>query len=275
MLLDEKLSKYRRWLSTPDPSFNYKKALKQRQADTGLWFLESEQYAKWKTAPASFLWLYGIPGCGKTILSSTIIENVFQYRGDDPGKMVIYFYFDFNDMKKQIPEVMVQSLVCQISQHYVNVPAALGALFSSCANGEQRPSLDACLQALRQMIEEFPQTFIILDALDECGTRAELMDILGSMMGWGLETLHILVTSRRERDIESSLECFVDKKNMVCLENALVDEDICTYVHQRLTNDKSLRKWQKDHKVWQNIEDALKIGARGMCVFLFIFIFSV
>ncbi|KAF9729867.1 hypothetical protein PMIN01_11800, partial [Paraphaeosphaeria minitans] len=54
-LRDIKLVKIRAWLSAPDPSTNYQKALKQRQDDTGLWFLESDQYAKWKTDVASFL----------------------------------------------------------------------------------------------------------------------------------------------------------------------------------------------------------------------------
>ena len=79
---------------------NYQKALKQRQDATGLWFLESDQYTEWKTDAASFLWLYGIPGCGKTILSSTILQNVLQHCDSDPGKAVAYFFFDFHDMQK-------------------------------------------------------------------------------------------------------------------------------------------------------------------------------
>lgn len=53
--VDAKLVKIRKWLSAPDPSMNYQKALKQRQEDTGLWFLKSDQYAKWKIDAASFL----------------------------------------------------------------------------------------------------------------------------------------------------------------------------------------------------------------------------
>jgi hypothetical protein len=59
--------------------------------------------------------LHGIPGCGKTILSSTRLENVFQYCADDPGRVVSYFYFDFNDAEKHSPELMVRSLICQLS----------------------------------------------------------------------------------------------------------------------------------------------------------------
>jgi hypothetical protein len=96
-----------RWLSPPNPSTNLQKGLKLRQADTGLWFLESEQYAEWKASPSSFIWLHGIPGCGKTILSSIVIEDVLQHCMDNPGKAAAYFYFDFKDLQKQSSELMM------------------------------------------------------------------------------------------------------------------------------------------------------------------------
>jgi Cdc6-like AAA superfamily ATPase len=245
---------------------NYKKALKQRQARTGAWFLESEQYAKWKTNTASFLWLYGIPGCGKTILSSTVLENVFQYCADDPGKGIAYFYFDFNDQDKQVPELMVRSLISQFSQQCDKVPETLETLFSSCENKQRHPSLDDFLEVLQDIIQGFPRSYIILDALDECTNRDELMDILKSMVEWRLEKLHILVTSRQERDIESSLKDFVDEQSIICLQSKSVDKDIHTYIRQRLSHDKNLEKWQKDHSIRQEIEEALIQGAHGMYV---------
>jgi hypothetical protein len=95
------------------------------------------------------------------------------------------------------------------------------------------------------------------------------MDILEIMTWWRLEKLHILVTSRRERDIESSLEDFVDQQHTICLQSKLVDKDIHTYVRQRLSEDKNLKKWQKDHEIRQEIETALIDGAHGMYMFLF------
>jgi len=71
--IDAKLCKIYQWLSAPDPSTNYQNALKLRQADTGLWFLESDVYSRWKISASSPLWLYRIPRYGKTILSSTIL----------------------------------------------------------------------------------------------------------------------------------------------------------------------------------------------------------
>jgi hypothetical protein len=226
--------------------------------------LKSEQYAKWKTDAASFLWLHGIPGCGKTILTSTIIQSVLQYCDRDLGKVVAYFYFDFNDPQKRVPELMVKSLITQLSQQCTRIPTTLETLFSSCENGQRQPSLDALLQALQQTIQEFPRSFIILDALDESTDRAELMEILEIMAGWKLENLHIMATSRKERDLESSLECLVEEHNAICLQSKVVDKDISTYVHHRLCDDKRLRKWYNNVEVRQEIETALMEGAHGM-----------
>ena len=255
------------WLSPPDPSLNYQKALKQRQTDTGLWFLESDGYAQWKIDPLSFLWLYGIPGCGKTILSSTILQSILQYCADNPGKAVTYFYFDFNDSQKQLPELMIRSLISQLSQQCDKIPTTLEALFSSCGNGQRQPSLDALLEVLYQMLLAFPQSYIVLDALDECADRAVLMGLLERIAGWRLENLHILVTSRREQDIENSLKSIIDEQSTICLESKLVDRDINKYVCQRLSNDKGLKKWQKDPDIMHEIEARLMEGAHGMYIY--------
>ncbi|KAF2488658.1 HET-domain-containing protein, partial [Lophium mytilinum] len=262
--LDARLMKIRQWLSPPDPSINYHKALKQRQADTGIWFLESDEFANWKIDAHSYIWLHGIPGCGKTILSSTILQNVLQYCVDNNEKVVAYFFFDFNDAQKQVPELMIRSLISQLSQQCVKMPTALETFFASCQSKKQPPSLDDLLEVLHQMILVFPQSYLILDALDECADRAVLMDLLETMAGWRLYNLHVLVTSRKEHDIESSLESIVEKQNTICLETKLVDKDIQKYVRGRLRDDKSLRKWQKDPIMRREIEARLMEGAHGM-----------
>ena len=49
-----------KWLTVTDPSFNYHAALKKHQPSTGEWFLELEQFRKWKDTRSSLLWLHGI-----------------------------------------------------------------------------------------------------------------------------------------------------------------------------------------------------------------------
>ncbi|KAI1676258.1 Ankyrin repeat domain protein [Pyrenophora tritici-repentis] len=261
---EEKLSKIRSWLSAPDPSTNYHKAHKQRQAETGLWLLDSACFARWKASGASRLWLYGIPGCGKTILSSTIIEHLLQHCHDDTSIVTAYFYFDFNDTQKQDPELMLRSLLYQLVQRSVVIPKGVNALFSSCEDGKRQPSLHALLQVTREAAQEFTHIYVVLDALDECTQRSELMDMLKTVAEWQLDNLHLLMTSRKERNIETFLESYVGEEDAICLQRDVVDQDIQRYVQQRLHIDRGLAKWNKDAAIRQEIENAMMRGAYGM-----------
>jgi hypothetical protein len=252
------------WLSAPDPTNNYHKATKQRQTDTGLWLLESAKYAAWVTDAASRLWLHGIPGCGKTILSSTIIENLSKHCSNKPDMVTVYFYFDFKDTLKQDPELMLRSLLCQLVQRSVTTFKDVSTLFLTCGNGQRKPSQDAVLEVTLQIMQTFSRIYVVLDALDECTQRTELLGVLGTMAGWQLKNMSLLMTSRKEREIESSLADYVKDTDTICLQNDVVDKDIQRYVRQRLSDDKSLLKWNKDAAIRQEIEVALMCKARGM-----------
>jgi hypothetical protein len=116
-------------------------------------------------------------------------------------------------------------------------------------------------------MQQFPQVYVMLDALDECAHRPDLIEMLGNMVSWQLQNMHLIMTSRRERDIESLLEEFVDPQNTICLQSKIVDQDIQRYVQQRLSEDKSLSKWGKDDGLRQEIETTLMAGSKGMYVF--------
>ncbi|KAI4608314.1 hypothetical protein J4E83_009116 [Alternaria metachromatica] len=261
---EEKLIQIHSWLSAPDPSTNYRKAHDQRQAGTGLWLLNSGKFKKWKEAPASQLWLYGIPGCGKTILSSTVIEHLLKHCADDVRKVTIYFYFDFNDAQKQDAELMLRSLLCQLLRHAGVITKDFDALFASSGNGLRYPSVHEFLEVLPEVIRQFTDVYMVLDALDECTQRPELMDMLGVMAGWQLDNVHVLMTSRKERNIEKSLKGHMEEDDAVCLQRAVVDEDILRYVQQRLRDDQGLAKWNNDVGIKREIETALMHGARGI-----------
>ncbi|KAH8623087.1 hypothetical protein IG631_22244 [Alternaria alternata] len=262
--LKERRLHIRSWLIAPDPSTNYHKAHKQRQADTGLWLLESPKFREWKESAASRLWLYGIPGCGKTILSSTIVDHVLKYCHGDTRNAIAYFYFDFNDAQKQDPELMLRSLIRQLLQRSDIIPEDVEELFAFCKDGLQQPTVHALLEVAPQIIRQFTHVYIVLDALDECTRRQELMDMLETLAGWQLDNVHLLMTGRKERDIEMSLETYMNNDDAVCLQRDVVDRDILRYVQQRLRDEKNLAKWSRDPVVRQQIETALKNGAHGM-----------
>lgn len=119
---------------------------------------------------------------------------------------------------------------------------------------------------VHQLIQAFSNVNFVFDALDECSQRVELLQILAMMREWRLGNTHIVVTSRRERDIETRLQEVECLENSLTLERDFVDEDIRQYVRQRLSNDKAMNKWVEDSALREEIETTLIGGSQGMYV---------
>jgi hypothetical protein len=259
----EERAKIFAWLSAPDPSTNYDKAFKQRLKGTGLWFLEGQEFAKWKLEESSLLWLHGIPGSGKTILSSAIIQDILEDQSVY-ASIKAYFFFDFKDTQKQDPDDMLRSLLFQMSQQCESMYTSLHTLYKSCKDGQHQPSADALMRTIQRGMDKHRQAYIVLDALDECSQRMELMQTITTMIEWRFTGWHFLMTSRKEREIENYLEGLLDCKNTLSLKSHLVNHDIRHYVQKRLSEDKALQKWAKDQSIREEIEEALMKGAQGM-----------
>jgi Cdc6-like AAA superfamily ATPase len=255
-----------RWLSPPDPSTNYNKARQQRQEGSGLWFLQIDAFTKWKTRRNSFLWLYGIPGCGKTILSSTIIEDLEKAI---PRPPVLYFYFVFNDTRKQTLESMVRSLISQLNSKYGDSSKELDSLFSSCENGHRQPTCESLCNAFLRMIEKVKEVWIVLDALDECNTRKGgptegLLSWMSDILVSEQSNVHLLITSRPEQDIKSGVSKFAHNDNVVPIQNDLITDDIRAYVRARVKEGNRLKRWRARPDVQVEIEARLMEKANGM-----------
>jgi hypothetical protein len=76
--------------------------------------------------------------------------------------------------------------------------------------------------------------------------------------------VHILATSRREKDIEESLDPLVNDQKKVCIQSVLVNDDIRAYIRKRLQNDQRLKRWRNKPEVLQEIEMKLMGKADGM-----------
>ncbi len=135
----------------------------------------------------------------------------------------------------------------------------LDELYIQHGSGRQTPTNQSLVKALQKIVEALPRTYIILDALDECRERDELLEFPKEAAGWKLDNLHILVTSRPLKDIEEALDTVGARR--VCLQSQLVDQDIETYVRSRLRIEKAL-KWPPS--VQGEIEHQLTKGACGM-----------
>ena len=113
---------------------------------------------------------------------------------------------------------------------------------------------------LKDIVGGFERVYVILDALDECEDREQLIALIEEIHDWKLGKLNMLATSRAERDIEEGIGPHVSAR--INLHSSQVNADIQIHIRERLQNDPKLKKWSA--KVHGEIETALMEGAHGM-----------
>lgn len=199
-----------------------------------------------------------VAGCGKTVISSTIIESLYL---QEPKANLAYFYFDFNDVQKQTVEGCLRSLLRHLSAR--ELPATVEALHKQAQERNTQPGLDALMDVLKAVLQQAGRTFLVFDALDECKEVKLLMEKIAEIKRWELPGVCILATSRREPDIVETMDILLPQS--ICLETALVDEDIKTFVKQSLDRDGPLkRRWSGNVTAKKEIIDAFTAGSKGM-----------
>jgi hypothetical protein len=267
--VDRGLERIKSWLTPPDPSTNFHKALRRRHAGSGKWLLRDTSYTTWKRRPHSFLWLYGMPGCGKTVLSSSVVEDL---EGDSAcSNTLLYFYFDFADKRKQSLDHAVRSLIGQLYHKKEDARKTLDSLYSSHTAGQQ-PNLKSLCATFETMVEQAGEVWVVLDALDECPIQKSSETISGredlirwvQSLGESKMNIHILVTSRPEYDIKSNITTWARSEDTIAIQSSLIEEDIRDYVHTIVGEDKGLDRWKSRPEVQQEIETALLEKADGM-----------
>ncbi|KAK8008159.1 hypothetical protein PG991_010710 [Apiospora marii] len=85
---------------------------------TGQWLLENKLFKEWfdprfPTIPP-LLWIIGIPGAGKTMLASLVVQKA---RELEPAPTVLYFYCRYDDPERDNFVSLGRSLLAQLLHH--------------------------------------------------------------------------------------------------------------------------------------------------------------
>ncbi|KAF3931509.1 Ankyrin-1 [Dactylella cylindrospora] len=139
------------------------------------WLRPQEQYSKWfSSTKASMLWISGLPGCGKSILSSHISDQLS--KNIESATIVCKFFCNAQVKERQDPIVMFRSIIYQI----VVCRRRLLKLVRK-ARTLQGPQLWQQLSGLWELLSDILKSeqqrpiIIIIDALDECEQSTQLM----------------------------------------------------------------------------------------------------
>ncbi|KAI9779165.1 MAG: hypothetical protein M1839_007700 [Geoglossum umbratile] len=268
--LRERREKILRWLLWNDPKEKHSTSRRLYQKGSNQWILDSDALKRWKTTPGQSLWLHGIPGCGKTIICSTIVDHIQELCENRLAGRLAYYYFDFSDSKSQKLGSLLRSLIVQLSNQTDVLPQVLETLFDQCDNGRSSPEDESLAAALFSLLDDPALTYIVIDGLDECpfdgdgSERHRLHDLVVGRIGRSPGSFNFLFTSRKERDIEEAMEGVAERAVLhnIPIKSEDVDADVRLHVQQFVHRNKRIRSWSD--AVRREIEEAIVSGSRGM-----------
>ena len=248
------------WLSAPEPWTNHTLARDLYQPSTGNWLIQSDRYQCWKSASTHHLWLYGKPGCGKTILCSEAIEDVRKHCARYSNLGFAIFYFSFIDDKKQRHVDILRSLIAQLCRK----GPALSMLQHACKKHDQSSlGVDEMENILLLCLETYKEVFLLIDALDECPEADNMrQDVLAWLATLAQKAPHlrILATSRELSDVRQSMATLGAESLPVASRS--VDVDIRQYVQRQLLRDHRLARLDQATKAL--VEETISLKADGM-----------
>ncbi|KAH8790716.1 ankyrin repeat-containing domain protein [Hyaloscypha finlandica] len=249
------------WLGGVDPSINHYNAVKLHLSGTGGWIFADDSYKTWENEQNATLWLHAKPGAGKTILMSTIIDHIGNFVEDDHGDTISYFYFDYKDINKRDSRKAIETLIVSMSRQSPAALAYVEDISKKYREFKSQCTFPSLCSILKKCLDFQQRNFIILDALDECNDREELLPFLVELSKTESSGLNLLMSSRRETDIQRQL----DHLPQITLAEASNAHDIDLYIQSRLQemiNGKKLKL--RDPSLQEEIFQCLTSRANGM-----------
>ena len=165
-----------------------------------------------------------------------------QYPNDEA---LAYFYCDRNESARQDPELILSSFTRQLSlsRNGDAIQHSLVQLYyqkrkTGFASGKLK--IEESRDILLQLVRTYPQTTLVLDALDECHkeTRTQLVNILDTLVTQSPKPVKIFISSRPDQDIKHRFGCGPNV-HIKATDNR---DDIAKFVNDKLNN--SPEYWQ-------------------------------
>lgn len=250
------------WLSSYEYDEMHTRTRALVQQDTGQWIFETEHYRCWRNSTPSLLWLYGISGSGKTVLASTIIE---QLRMETllADSVVAYFYCDGSDAESLNLETILGSLLRQICLKRNELTPEIERAYEAAADSSGRRAKPTLNQLERLLFSCIKHThgksyIIIVDGLDESNHKVDLCEIFKRLISERACSVKVLVSSQPESEIKSAFSV----NPQLSVQSVGQRRDIELYIDDRLQSVPRLRNIGGDVK--NTIARELKSNAHDM-----------
>ncbi|KAM0545617.1 hypothetical protein ACHAPJ_011232 [Fusarium lateritium] len=219
------------WISPTDYAPQQNDIFSRRQPGTGEWLLGSDEFKSWLDTDRQVLFCPGIPGAGKTIMASIVIDSLLEQFHTEPDIGVAYIYCNFGQRKEQTAIDLVANLLKQLCEGQPVLSESVEDLYSRYTALRKRPSLQELGRALQAVAARYSRVYIVIDALDECETtRGTLTNLLRQILDLQEATsTNIFATSRFEPEIMEMCH------QIVRLEIRASDHDVRSYLDDKMS----------------------------------------
>jgi Cdc6-like AAA superfamily ATPase len=205
---DEYHQKILDWLTLVNYDSQQSDFINRRQPGTGQWLFELTEFKAWVDTDKQTLFCLGIPGAGKTILTSIVVEELITRFKNDHNIGIAYLYCNYRRQHEQKLEDLFANLLKQFVREQPSIPDSVKTLYDRHKDRQTRPSLDEILRGLYSVAVAYSRVYIVVDALDECqisdGCRQRfLLSLFNLQAKFGA---NLFATSRPILSIEKEFE---------------------------------------------------------------------
>ncbi|KAI9146888.1 Pathogen-related protein [Paramyrothecium foliicola] len=202
---EDQKSAFLDWISVEDFALQQLDFLERRHEGTGRWLLESTEFRNWTQGLNKTLFCPGIPGGGKTILASTVINHLQTTVGDDDRVAVAFLFCNFRRKAEQSARDLLSSLLRQLVAQREDLPPGLLKVQLQCKQKKRHTTFQEIVNGLQETASYFSRCFLVVDALDESKVssdgRDRFLDEIFRLQQ--LSSINLFATSRHIPDIEA------------------------------------------------------------------------
>ncbi|KAK1533915.1 hypothetical protein CPAR01_10623 [Colletotrichum paranaense] len=223
-----------------------------RTEGTCEWLIQHPSFLAWeKPSSSSILWLNGHVGSGKSFLTSKVIDRYRSHPGDtlrspENDEGFAHFYCDRSlndrrDIKAILSSYIVQLLT--VSRHRDRWHKKLLMFCKDAAASRRSLQISECQQFVRDLVNTYPRSILVLDALDECDqrSRTQIVSFFRKLVEDSDRPVKVFMSSRPETDVLELME------TSSCIQISTSDnqKDIEKYIDLKLSQGGLSPIWKR------------------------------
>ncbi|KAJ7288474.1 ankyrin repeat-containing domain protein [Mycena rebaudengoi] len=244
------------WLSPLNPFLRHADVFSTAQKGTGQWLLQDARFASWLASFGGTLWCAGIPGAGKTVLSSIVTDHLRMSFARNENIGVACLYLNHKESDAQSPPNLLASVWWQL---IVDQPVGsqVHTLYRHHHDRRTRPSLDEVHELLRLAVARYSKVYIVVDAMDEYPEKQRSI-LLSKLSALGV-SVNLMLTARPHINVDPSLP------HVQTVEISASEHDIRQYVDAEISKSTRLSKHVRNRpELRDEIEEKIIHNADGM-----------